>query len=110
MVLWERPLGILIGPAYPTFEFNLLIKKTYLCTKFCVNRIEIATPSVYTYKHTHTYIKVRYIILVYPNMAGLLISNTVFCCRIETLPYVGIYLVFYMFVVWLYIKNLNLNS
>ena len=32
-------------------------------------------------------LKVRYTILVYCNVARFLISNTVFCCRIETLPY-----------------------
>ena len=33
-------------------------------------------------------LKVQYIILVYPNLANYLITNTVLCCRMETLPYV----------------------
>ena len=37
-------------------------------------------------------LKVRYIILVYPNGAGFLIFNSVFCCMIGTLPYVWKYI------------------
>ena len=36
-------------------------------------------------------LKVRYIILVVPNVVEFLISNTVFCFRMETLPYVWKY-------------------
>ena len=43
-------------PTKSIFELNLTIYYTYLCTKFGVNRIEIATSRVdtYTYTHTHT--------------------------------------------------------
>ena len=41
-------------PTKSIFELNLTIYYTYLCTKFGVNRIEIATSSVDTYTHTRT--------------------------------------------------------
>ena len=47
-----------MGPTKSIFELNFPIYYTYLCTKFGINRIEIATSSVDTYiqthKHTHT--------------------------------------------------------
>ena len=45
-----------MGPTYPIFEHDLTLDLSYLCTKFGVNRIEIATSSVHTYIHTHTHI------------------------------------------------------
>ena len=37
-------------PTYPIFKLDLTNDKTYLCTKFSVNRIEIATSSIDTYR------------------------------------------------------------
>ena len=35
--------GVPMGPTYPIYELNLItIHITYLCTKFGINRIEIA--------------------------------------------------------------------
>ena len=44
-----------MGTTYPIFELNLTLDLSYLYTKFCGNRIEIATSSVYIYTHTHTH-------------------------------------------------------
>ena len=44
-----------MGPTESIFDMNLTIYHTYLCTKFGVNRIAIATSSVDTYKHTRTH-------------------------------------------------------
>ena len=57
-----------IGPTYPMFVLNLTIY-TYLCTKFGLNRVEMATSSVDIYTHvhicTHTYIH-THIQIIFP--------------------------------------------
>ena len=37
------------------------------------------------------WLKIVYFTVVYPNVVGFLISYTVFCCRMDTLPYVWKY-------------------
>ena len=45
---------------YLIFELDFTLVLTYLCTKFGVNRIGIATSSVHTYTHAHKYIHTTY--------------------------------------------------
>ena len=56
---WWCPLGVPMRPTYHIFELDFTLELSYLCTKFCINQIEIATSSVHTYTHTHahTYIQ-----------------------------------------------------
>ena len=73
-----------------TFQTNLKTVCLSVILEFCLPSVVCGRLSAYPNlcRGQKNLLKVRYIILKVTNMAGFLISNTFFCCRMEILPYI----------------------